>query len=479
MVKTGRATGVLVAAIAIVIGACGGGSDAQVGSSPAALAAASDTAVSQLPTATPTPTYSGEPVEEVLIEWKTGGGDLVPLDAALATAGPPEPLVQNANAFAAPNGTMVAVADAVGLTLYRVDRWERLWRVDGLGGSARVMWAPDSRSLYVVKSGRLSEVPVGTGAQRDAGVLASPLWDAAISRDGTAVVALSYDGDENLIDVRKTHLAAIDTTTGKVRSRVELDSVVVGQQAEQGPTEKYQAMYWPALALSPDGHRAYIAHSDSEAVTVVDLDRMVVERTVALQAPRSRWERSTSAVGDLFVSRAEAKGGLYFRRETTVSPDGRWLYVTGTAPKPCGFFACEADAPAGLWVLDTRTMRVVHREEGINHIALSSDDAYIAGTGTSYSQEKGAIGRGVKVLRAGTWERVLHFEPQADLQSPAFTPDGAGLLVVSPSDGLEYARVHGGTCPTACHRLLRINLPDGRVTAMRAISWSFVVVGTH
>jgi hypothetical protein len=471
MVNMGRAISALLVATSIVIGGCGEGSDGALASSPVAFAPTPET-----PAAAATPTYSGELAEAVLIEWKTGGGELVPLDSALRTSGVPAPLIQTASAFASPDGTMVAVADAVGLALYRADRWERLWRVDGLGGSARVMWAPDSRSLYVVKSGRLSEVPVATGMQRDAGGLANPLWDAAISPDGTEVVAISYEGDANLVDVRNAHLAAIDTTTGAVKGRVELGAVVVGQRTEQGSTEKYLAVYWPALAVSPDGHRAYIAHSDSEAVTVVDLDRMAVEQTAALKAPRSRWERLIAAVGDLFVSRAEAKGGLYFRRETVVSPDGRWLYVTGTTPKPCGFFACEDDAPAGLWVVDTRTMRVVHREEGINHIVLSSGGTYIAGTGTSVSAEKGRIGRGVKVLRTGTWERMLHFEPEADLQSPAFTSDGAAFLVVSPAKGLEYAATHRGECKEPCYQLRRVALKDGRVIATRDLFGSPLLV---
>jgi sugar lactone lactonase YvrE len=472
MVRTRRVIGVLVAAMGVVIGGCGGGGDAPVGS-----LATVPTSAPETQAAAATPAYSGERIEAVLIEWKWNEGQLIPLDSALRTARAPASLQRpSALAFASPDGSLVAVSDTAGLAVYRVDQWERLLKVEEIRGPARVMWTGDGGMMYLVNNNRLFEVTVATGALRDVGGLGNPLIDAAVSPDGAAVFALSYEGDANLIDVRNAHFAVIDTTTGEVKRRAELGNVVVGQQSEQGPTEKYLAVYWPALALSPDGRRAYIAHSDFEAVTVVDLDLMAVEQTAALQAPRSRWERFTSAVGNLFVSRAEAKGGLYFRRESTVSPDGRWLYVTGSVPKPCGFFACEDDAPAGLWVVDTHSMRVVHREEGINHIVVSSDGAYVAGTGTSYSQEKGMIGRGVKVLRTGTWERVLHFEPEAALQSPAFTPDATGLLVVLPGKGLEYAGSHRGECKGACYSLRRVDLKDGRVNAARDLYGHTVLV---
>ncbi|MPZ13897.1 MAG: hypothetical protein GEU73_05660 [Chloroflexi bacterium] len=41
----------------------------------------------------------------------------------------------------------------------------------------------------------------------------------------------------------------------------------------------------PGLAVSPDGQRLAVAHADADALTLVDLDRVAVDRTVALHQP--------------------------------------------------------------------------------------------------------------------------------------------------------------------------------------------------
>ncbi len=467
-----RATVLLIVVTAAVWAfgpGCQGSAEPPAMPNPVAADAVTATQTSPSPSASPA-SYSGKPVDALLVEWKEGGGELTPLDSALKSAAAPLPLVQAGAMVASPDGSLVTVPDAAGMSLYRVDPWQLVAKAVNVSGPhEQLAWSPEGTKLHGIRYGkRLREIDARTGETGELRELPLRADRFATIPGRETIVLLAYEGTDYASDVSRVFLALVDTATGEVRSEVDLPAMSYGQRKESAGGQEYFAGYWPAFAISPDGRRAYIAHSDSEAVTVVDLDRMTVEKTVSLHAPRSRWARFAASVRGVFVSRAEAKGGLTFRREAMVSADGRWLYVTGSVARPCGFFACEDNEPAGLWVIDTRTMQVVHREEGINHIAASPGGAYVAGSGVSFT-DKGPIGRGVKLLRTGTWELAVHFEPESTTSAPTFSRDGSRLVVLTQAGGLGYANTHGGRCEEACYVLRSIDVVSGRVVATREV----------
>ncbi len=116
------------------------------------------------------------------------------------------------------------------------------------------------------------------------------------------------------------------------------------------------AVYFPGLAMSPDGQRMYIAYPDSDRIAVVDLSTMRLERTVSVG------RQHTSVIDrflSLFADEAQAKGGPTNRASLYISADGRHMYYSRSAQRP------PADAngnykttTVGPWVLDPDSLHV-------------------------------------------------------------------------------------------------------------------------
>lgn len=86
----------------------------------------------------------------------------------------------------------------------------------------------------------------------------------------------------------------------------------------------------PALARSPDGPRLAIVHADEDVVTIVDAERLTVERTIRLARSEALRDR-LFALLPLVPREARAKqAAIGTELRAVFGPDGRHLYVTGT-----------------------------------------------------------------------------------------------------------------------------------------------------
>ena len=88
----------------------------------------------------------------------------------------------------------------------------------------------------------------------------------------------------------------------------------------------------PGAALSPDGRTLAIVDAEADRVTLIDAERLAVERVVDVR-PHGSWLDWLP----LRAAVAHAKGPLQGRmRQATFSADGRYLYVYGVemTPKP-------------------------------------------------------------------------------------------------------------------------------------------------
>jgi len=80
----------------------------------------------------------------------------------------------------------------------------------------------------------------------------------------------------------------------------------------------------PAVVFAPDQNTLYIAHADSDQLTIADFDSQKVE-TIEIQSELSWFERLLSLTAD--VAHAKVSDGT--SKQAVISPDGQFMYVVG------------------------------------------------------------------------------------------------------------------------------------------------------
>jgi len=304
-----------------------------------------------------------------------------------------------------------------------------------------------------------------------------PFWThgLSVSPDGTSLYALGWRTELCCgIDVEGTpFLAAIDLASGLVRAEVSLPDLLLGQRIEELRHGEFGVWRQPALALAPDGSKAYIAHAEDEGITVVDLERLKVIRTSTPRFASGLLDRLGGWVASMGASRAEAKGGLYFAPQIIVSPDGSRLYVSGVGSETCAgqpYFACVEGVPMGLRIIDADSLELLLEIDGISRIALSPDGAVLAGTAVvadGRGVEEGApyhqLAAGLVLLRVDD----LDASPRVIRSGVPYDAVGFGL------DGRVYAGAAtapsvGSRCLDGCS-LLTVLDADGAVLADRTV----------
>jgi hypothetical protein len=190
----------------------------------------------------------------------------------------------------------------------------------------------------------------------------------------------------------------LDASSLQILWDMTLDDVAYGRWCEQGCGGPHDSMIFayqlPAVVLSHDASKLYIAHADEEKLTTFDLERHT-KRTVELSQPKS-WLGQLIA---LTAPPASAKGlesGSV--RSAALSPDGKRLYITGKTMSVAG--EEQVTKPLGL--------RVVDPESG--QIVASSD-----------TEAEGVVGSmdGAYLLLYGAGVRGGFFEPWTDVVDAA------------------------------------------------------------
>jgi hypothetical protein len=136
-------------------------------------------------------------------------------------------------------------------------------------------------------------------------------------------------------------LIAYDLTRGAQAGQLVLTEALSGwwQDGQSADGEPLTQFLEPGVALSPDGHRLAIAHAEADKVTLMDAQKLTVERTVSLS-------RRTGLLDWFTPSVAYAKNAGGIIRQAVFSPDGQYLYV---------FTQEVGEVPAerrGLWLVD-------------------------------------------------------------------------------------------------------------------------------
>jgi hypothetical protein len=445
--------------VAVISAACGGSDGERPQPPPVDFARLPDGT-----TATPAARRSLPATPPFLVESRSDGARLRPIDPATASDIPGfQPIAFSANrTFLSPDRRMLAALVSLyasgrssNVRLIDLESWSERTAPQPVSNGARLVWSQDGETLYAFEWADAGTALVAfdraTLVARNVMTFDLRLAGTLFAIPGTTeFVALGYrvahrDSDTPIGDA---FLAFIDPMAAKVAKELPLPGLMVGQWPDAD--EQGYSAYSPAAALSPDGARIYIAHAESERITVVDTrERAIVDSREPMVA-RPWWRRFASRIGREFVATAEAKGGGNSGRMTAaVSPDGRYLHVAGEADERCpdGPWHCVEGRPLGLRTIDTSDLRVVMRDEAVAQFALSDDGAFLVGAATwrtmtwrDLGQNRGQVlateerkNSGVRVYSARSGEHLATLE----------LPFPAQSLQVVIAPGTRYALLDG------------------------------------
>ncbi|MPZ97842.1 MAG: hypothetical protein GEU80_00670 [Dehalococcoidia bacterium] len=420
-----------------------------------------------------------QPVDPVSLEPLAGWP---PLDVSAAS----EPTVSPDRQFAALIDWDANSLGIVDLEVWSGPRWvevpDQFWPRG---------WSPDSSALLSAATactqplaeGRCGEEwrhevwsvdPEAASASMVAELDAWP--DELLVRDASTAVLLMHRGDVCCgIEVQgEPFVAILDLGSGTVVAEIPLPDLVVGQRIEEREHGTFGTIRRVALALHPDGRRLYIAHADEDRVAVVDLEAEEVE-TFDLARERSLFSRLGGWLLGGFVSTAEAKGGLNFRKQMAVSADGSRLYIAGIEDHTCPdheYFGCRSGVPLGLQVVDTASMQVVHEEPGIGRFEVAPGGRWLLGSGRYYEEVEGEDQMalhafGLKVLDLQTNEVVRHLWPGEPIVRVTLAPDGRHAYVVTYGSHHLDPPEWPLECEESCYRLAILDLNRGTVMEER------------
>ena len=374
-----------------------------------------------------------------------------------------------------PTGQWVAVFEPRGnsqpqnLWVYDLDTWELAWSLSGLP-TGKLSW--EEHGLYLWGDHCTAQADRGAcdvawtrglwridegGAQELVRFDFAPfLSTAAFSADGTHAYVLGVETDIccGINPEGDAFLAVLDLAAGKVEERIELPGLLVGQPGHWlGSTDHlFNGLYSPGLAVSPDGSRAYVVHSEVERIEVIDVEEHRVSESHRLDEDDSAVSRLGGWLRDQFARTASAKTVASYLRNVALTPDGRYLLISGSTveekPEDVARDAWLDSTAAGLIVVDVLTMEVVYRDEVSRDFRLSPNGYSVLAWGPFHW---GAPQVGLTILDLRTME-ARHL----------FPGELVGEVFASPDGMLAYARFPD---VRQVGRLVAVKLATGEVVA--------------
>lgn len=404
-----------------------------------------------------------------------------------------------------PDGTHVAVVDTrIGsVTFLDLEHWDAdpvVLTAEPPGGSGNVrltslQWSPDGSRLFAWRpycSGgycppdvvdELWVLEPRAGTVHGIGRFDFRREDMAVSPDGTRVYVLANTRyrDINNPDPYGAVLVVVDIPSGDIVGVAPLPEVAIGFGRGQPPLDDlvWAARYQPAIAA--DDTHVYIAHADEAKVTAVDLQMMAVDRVISLDEPRSPLSRVLGWLRSQFVQEAAAKSGQAWERTIAISPDGRFLLVSGiwggtfVCPGDEGELECYRGEPFGLTVVDIATDEIVFRDPSIGAFEVTRDGSRVVGILASATRPgaQGSVAsstaRGLMVISLQSLSIEHHLLPELEVRSHQTwtSADSRYAYVTTYASGfVEIDGVrHWNPCDGECHLLHILDLELGEVIA--------------
>jgi len=358
-------------------------------------------------------------------------------------------------------------------------------------------WTSDSRSLYLTQDVYGDVYRDATGGW--AAFTEAQVWVVDVStRSARIVLKLDYESFRSptvsadgktmyLLGFRTKRpglhtstftleglpfLTVIDLVSLEETARVEIPDLKMGHG--DGPLNV------PAVALSEQDGRYYIAHSDSDRVSVIDLRKMTLLPEPGGAGKKAWYKRLASSLRRLLAGTAEAKSADSNSRFARLSPDGRYLFTAGFTIKEDG--AYPSGKPLGFKAIDTKTMKVAYQQEGVERFMFSQDGRLIFAIG--YEWEYGPdtanrasySGGGLKVIDGTSLRLISHIEPLNSYEQLALSADGRYLHLVRGTQERAKAQAVGHPCVTICTVVDVIDVETLQVIASTPLSTQVVLI---
>ncbi|HMD81832.1 MAG TPA: hypothetical protein VKE92_11020, partial [Anaerolineales bacterium] len=182
----------------------------------------------------------------------------------------------------------------------------------------------------------------------------------------------------------------------------------------------------PAVVFAPDQNTLYVAHADSERLTIADFDSQKVE-TVEIHAELTWFEQLLSLTAG--VAHAKVSDGT--SKQAVISPDGQFLYVVGlhyeSFQDKMGNWQMN-QTPLGLEIIRTSDgSRVERFETDSSDLSISTDGQLL------YLRNWTEDAPWTKVFDLSTHQVIAHKE--WIYAAPASRMNGDPLLVSTHSTG--------------------------------------------
>lgn len=286
----------------------------------------------------------------------------------------------------------------------------------------------DDGTIYFVRFGQLQRVRAGASAPQMVASQPTGFYPSTLGRfleQNLLTFGSRGEGNER----EHGSIVSIDVTSGVV-TEIDLPEVQIGQVNPESEEPRSGYLYTtPSVVWDEAGARALVVHGDEDVISEVDLTSGVVS-------------------GHTFEAGAPKTPNV--QRSSALSPDGRYLYVSGRRTEEVdvdGETWRIGTAPTGVISIDTTNWQVVSSVEAtISEIYLSPGGDRIFGWGysteegnTSYSTESD----GLFVLDSANLEVLAHhpFQSQDQWYGPFSFNEEVGVGYVTTWRGRAYVDV--------------------------------------
>ena len=343
--------------------------------------------------------------------------------------------------------TDVRLGDYVADVTFSPDQTELYWTIPTTHDSPHGLPRDYQLQAYNIKSHQLSVISQFASQF-------TPWMQRTISGK-VAIIGLSSDSDNLAEDV--PHVMIVDPVQKRVSADLQLEDVKAGQFREKATNETSSGQedawryvnYRPGLAWDVEHSALYIAHADTDQVTIADLANGSIKKLTSIRPSTSILEWILAA------STAEAKGGPTTQTRAILDPDGRLLFVAsqGTASGGPGTMT--------LRVIATEEMRVIgHIDRPLTDFTLMPDGKsllVINDEGARPLATRLPMNRTVQILDAATLQERASVSTDED--------DLLGFVGASPDS--RYAYLRGASA------LLLLDLESKLITSTHEFAGSF------
>jgi hypothetical protein len=264
-------------------------------------------------------------------------------------------------------------------------------------GSRLVLLSEDDRATPAAGGGMIWSVFATADGRRIAEFRAPAVgprfvgWEfvslATIDPAGARLYRLAPIEGSSVSGVYAVRLIVTDLATGAEAGSLDLPEIRAGGRSWDGTAADLDTLFWPGIAISPDGRELAVVRPDGAAILLIDTQRLSISRTLTLAAPLTvrsatpqateahnvRWHATYAAEGrqllvtgfhdegsairagdlqriDLMSGQLVARAPLAGWVELCASADGRSIYLTS--------FATDEPMTPGLVIrrLDARTL---------------------------------------------------------------------------------------------------------------------------